>query len=279
MGDIIGIIGAGGKMGRRIVNNLLGEYELIGCEKNDTAKKELKEDGVTVKDIIPAVKQSDIVVMAVPDASIKDISQNIVPEAEKDTTFILLDPAAAYAGELTLREDCTFIVTHPCHPQLFKEQETEAARKDFFGGIDAVQDIVIALLEGKRENLKKAKEVCIDMFAPVENCYEITVEQMALLEPAAAEVVAAACASIMKEAYDEVIKRGVPREAARSFLLGHIQIPLAIVFDEIDSPFSDGAKVAIKEGHNRIFKDEWKEVFEPEVVKKTIQNMLNPESK
>jgi hypothetical protein len=81
----------------------------------------------------------------------------------------------------------------------------------------------------------------------------------------------------MKEAYDEVVKRGVPEEAARSFLLGHIQIPLAIVFGEVSSPFSDAAKIAIKIGYKRIFKENWREVFEPEVVKDTIQKMLHPE--
>ncbi len=273
----IAIIGAGGKMGMRLVDNLKDNYQLFCCEKAESGKKELARKGLDTFEIEQAVKKGQMVVLAVPDVLIGKISDEIVPLANPDTVFVLLDPAAAYVGEMQTRKDCTFVVTHPCHPELFKTQQTEEARQDKFGGIAALQDIVIALLEGKEELFKKAKKVCIDMFAPVDKCHRITVEQMALLEPAAAEVVAAACASIMKEAYDEVVKRGVPEEAARSFLLGHIQIPLAIVFDEISSPFSDGAKVAIREGYKHLLKDDWKKVFEGEIVAETINHMLNPE--
>ena len=41
----------------------------------------------------------------------------------------------------------------------------------------------------------------------------------------------------MKEAIDEAIRRGVPEDAARAFLMGHIQIPLAIVLKS-SNPFS-----------------------------------------
>ena len=54
---------------------------------------------------------------------------------KKGATFILLDPAAAYAREVALRDDCTFVVTHPCHPAIFYEQDTPEARADMFGGV------------------------------------------------------------------------------------------------------------------------------------------------
>ncbi len=274
----VGIIGAGGKMGCRITDNLVKQdYELMFCENGPAGIERLEERGLTLSSIEDTASQSDIVILAVPDAKINEISRYVVPMLKKDAVLITLDPAAACANELALRDDCTFVVTHPCHPALFYEQKTEEARKDRFGGIAAEQDIVTALLQGKEELFEKAEKVCIDMFAPVVKSHRITVEQMALLEPAAAEVVIAAAATLMKEAYDEAVRRGVPEEAARSFLLGHIQIPLAIVFNEIPSPFSDGAKVAIKLGYERIFKENWKEVFEPEVVKDTIHKMLHPE--
>lgn len=274
----IGIIGAGGKMGCRIVDNLVKQdYELMLCENGPAGIARLKERGLSLSSIEDTAAQSDIVILAVPDVKIKEVSGYVVPMLKKDAVLITLDPAAACANELALRDDCTFVVTHPCHPALFYEQKTDEARKDRFGGIAAEQDIVIALLQGKEELFDAAEKVCKDMFAPVVKCHRITVEQMALLEPAAAEVVVAAAATLMKEAYDEVVKRGVPEEAAESFLLGHIQIPLAIVFGEVSSPFSDAAKIAIKIGYKRIFKENWREVFEPEVVKDTIQKMLHPE--
>lgn len=203
--------------------------------------------------------------------------ENHEKHSVKDLAHLMEKLGSAYAGELALRDDCTFVATHPCHPALFYEQENDEARRDFFGGIAVKQDIVIALVQGKEELFEKVQKVCSDMFAPVVKCHRITVEQMALLEPAAAEVIIAAAATLMKEAYDEVVKRGVPEEAAKSFLLGHTQIPLAIAFKVIPSPFSDGAKIAINIGHERVFKENWKDVFEPEVVKDTVSRMLHPE--
>jgi D-apionate oxidoisomerase len=276
---IIGIIGAGGKMGGRITDNLIKtDYELLLCENGQAGRERLKEKGLDITSIEETASKSDIVILAVPDIRIFEVSKYVVPMLKKDAVLITLDPAAACANELALREDCTFVVTHPCHPALFYPQKTDEARKDFFGGIAAEQDIVISLLQGKEEMFNNAEEVCIKMFAPVVKCHRITVDQMALLEPAAAEVVIAAAATLMKEALDEVVKRGVPEAAAKSFLLGHVQIPLAIAFGAIASPFSDGAKVAISVGYDKVFKENWKEVFEPEVVKETIQKMLHPET-
>jgi D-apionate oxidoisomerase len=274
------IIGAGGKMGCRITDNLVKfDYNLFFCENGQAGIERLKERGLSTTPIEKAAEKSDVVVLAVPDAKINEVSNYIIPLLSQDTAVVLLDPAAAYAGELALRDDCTFVVAHPCHPELFYEQKTEEAKRDYFGGIAAEQDIVIALAQGKEELFDKAQKVCIEMFSPVKKCHRITVEQMALLEPAAAEVVIAAAATLMKEALDEVVKRGVPEEAAKAFLLGHTQIPLAIAFKVIPSPFSDGAKIAINIGYEKVFKETWKEVFEPEVVKETVHRMLHPENK
>jgi hypothetical protein len=93
---------------------------------------------------------------------------------------------------------------------------------------------------------------------------------MAILEPALAETTAATCMVIVREAMDEAVRRGVPYEAARDFLLGHINIELAIVFGEVSSPFSDGAKLAIERGKQILFKPDWKRLFEPEAIRTEI---------
>ena len=272
------IIGAGGKMGCRITDNLVKcNYNLFLCENGEAGILRLKDRGLSTTPAEEAVVQSNVVILAVPDTKINEVSNYVVPMLREDTVVVLLDPAAAYAGELALRDDCTFVVTHPCHPELFYEQKTAAAKLDFFGGVAAEQDIVIALVQGKEGLFEHAQKVCTQMFTPVKKCHRITVDQMALLEPAAAEVVIAAAATLMKEALDEVVKRGVPEEAAKAFLLGHTQIPLAIAFGIIPSPFSDGAKIAIKVGYEKVFKETWKEIFEPEVVKETVHRMLHPE--
>ena len=77
------------------------------------------------------------------------------------------------------------------------------------------------------------------------------------------ETVAATCITVMREAMDEAIRRGVPAQAARDFMMGHINVELAIVFEVIDWEFSDGAKNAIKEAKANLFQSDWKKVFEP----------------
>jgi len=272
------IVGAGGKMGSRITDNLRKlPYALSCVEKAEAGIRRLADKGLAVSAAETAVPASDIVVLAVPDACMAGVTREVVPLMKKGATAILLDPAAAYNGEVRLRDDCTFVVTHPCHPPLFGEQATPEARADFFGGIAATQDIVVALYRGSEENFRAAERLCREMFAPVAKAHRITVEQMAILEPAAAEVCAASAAALMKAAMDEAIGRGVPAEAARAFLLGHAQIPLAIVFGKIGSPFSDAAKIAMKVGSEKVINPAWREVFEPEAIRATIHRMLHPE--
>jgi hypothetical protein len=76
---------------------------------------------------------------------------------------------------------------------------------------------------------------------------------------------------------EEAIHQGVPEEAARSFLLGHTKIPLAIVFGQTDFPFSDAAKVAIQVGFEKVIKPTWRDVFEDDVLKETIHRMIDIE--
>lgn len=278
MAQIVAIIGAGGKMGTRCTNNLIKEnYKLLLCEKGEAGLKKLHEKGLKATSTEEAVPVADIVIMAVPDVLLSSIAEKIVPVLKRDATMILLDPAVPYAGGIPMREDVTYVVTHPCHPALFREQKTPEARKDRFGGVAAVQDIVIALIKGSEENFNRAKSLCCKMFAPVDKCYRVTLEQMAILEPALSEVIGCAAATILKEAVNVAIDYGVPKEAARSFMLGHINIALAIVFGAIEADFSDAAKVAVNIGKDWVFKSGWKKVFQPEMVLKAIDFMLHPE--
>jgi hypothetical protein len=278
MPDSVAIIGAGGKMGGRIANNLAGrDYRLSFCEKGEAGTERLRARGLAVTPAEEAVPQADLVVFAVPDALMSGVTAALVPVMRAGAIAIMLDPAAAAAGEVAVREDLSYVVCHPCHPPLFGEQATAEARRDFFGGIAATQDIVIALMQGTEEAFGRAEALCSLMFAPVAKAHRITVEQMAILEPAMAEVVAASAAVLMKEALEEAVKAGVPREAATAFMLGHAQIPLAIVFGAISSPFSDAARIAIRWGTEQIIKPDWRKVFRPDQVKAVIDAMLHPE--
>jgi len=50
---------------------------------------------------------------------------------------------------------------------------------------------------------------------------------------------------------------------------------LAIVLKNVN-PFSDAAYVAIDYGRERIFKSDWKKVFEPDAIREVLKKMLHP---
>jgi hypothetical protein len=188
---------------------------------------------------------------------------------------ICLDPAAPFGDQLPQRADITYFVTHPCHPPVVNDETEPDAKNDFFGGIRAKQHIVCALMQGPESDYVVGEQICREMFAPVMRSHRVTVEQMAMLEPALSETVVASCMTVIREAIDEAVRRGVPEEAAFDFILGHINVNIGILFGYVGSPFSDGALKAIERGRKKLFRDDWKSVFEPENVKEEIEAIVN----
>jgi len=257
----IALMGAGGKMGCRITDNIknLERYEVSYVEVSSEGQARLAERAVPTTPQDEALAQADAVILALPDRFIGSITKEIVPQLKSGTMVLSLDPAAAHAGVIPLRDDLTYFVAHPCHPPLFNDEVTEEGRTDWFGGIHAKQHIVCALHQGSESDYAVGEAISRDIYAPVMNSYRVTVEQMAILEPALAETFAATLVTAMKEALDETVKMGVPEEAARAFLFGHVRIEMAIVFGFAGFPFSDGAKLAIEQAYDKIFKPDWKQ--------------------
>lgn len=271
----IALVGAGGKMGQRIAPNLQKfGYDFVCCEKDREGMEALAAKGYAAMPTEEAVALCDVIVCALPDAALPTLSAKLVPLLKPGAIFLTLDPAAARAGQLATRPDCSFVVAHPCHPPLFGECDTPEEKADLFGGTAAKQDIVMALYAGKEEDYAVAEALCRHLFNPVVQVHRITVEQMAILEPAAAEVVVAMMATIIKEAIEESVRRGVPRPAAEAFLLGHIQIPLAIALKS-SNPFSDAAMIAVDYGKRHVLREDWKKVFEPSYIEDVLQEMLH----
>ena len=275
----IALMGAGGKMGCRITDNLRkSNHKVFYVEVSDAGKERLAQRGLAPTPADDAIPQADVVILAVPDVIIGKVSAQVVPAMKPGAMVMMLDPAAAYIGELERRADLVYFLSHPCHPPLFNNwEETPEARGDHFGGIAAKQAIVNALMHGPEAAYALGDAVATQMYAPVMRSHRVTVEQMALLEPAMAETMGATCAMIMKEAMDEAIRRGVPAEAAKDFMLGHAQIEMAIVFGFLGSPFSDAAKVAIEWSKARILNPDWKSVFDSDQVRDCIDVMLHPD--
>ncbi len=263
----LALLGAAGKMGTRISDKLRSapEYHVLYVESGEAGLARLAARGVTSTPSEEAARQAEIVILAIPDVVIGRVAQQIVPRLAPGTMVICLDPAAPHSGELPARPDITYFITHPCHPPIVKEESTPEALADFFGGV-AGQCIVCALMQGSEEDYTRGEALARAMFAPVLRAHRITVEQMAVLEPAMAETVTLTLMVAIREALDEAIARGVPPAAARDFLLGHMGVNLGILFGFIDAQVSDGAKMAVERGKAQIMQPDWKKVFEPDKI-------------
>lgn len=275
----IALMGAGGKMGCRVTDNMIRlpeKYHMMYVEPSEAGIARLAERGVSPTPQAEALASADVVVLAIPDALIGKITAEVIPALKPGAMVIGLDPAAAYAEVMPIRDDITYFVTHPCHPPLFNDEVTPEGRTDWFGGVVAKQHIVCALHRGPESDYAKGEAIAIDMYGPVLNSYRITVEQMAILEPALVETFAATCISAIKEALDKAIEMGVPEAAAREFLFGHIRIELAIIFGFAGFPFSDGAKLAIQQAYEKIFKPDWKDsIMNIAELKKSVGNITH----
>ena len=271
----IALMGAGGKMGFRLSTNLQdSEFQVRHVEVSEAGRARLKDglgiDCMTAEETVPG---ADAVILAVPDTLIGKVSHAIEPALAPGTLVIALDAAAPFAGHLPERDDLHYFVAHPCHPPIFNDETTAEAQADHFGGHHAKQHIVSALMQGPDSAFDLGERIARVIYAPVMRAHRVTVEQMALLEPGLSETVAATLLAGMREALDDVVRRGVPREAARDFLLGHMNIEIAVLFDEIDGVFSDAANKAIENAKSKIFQSDWLRVLEPDEIADSIRRI------
>jgi hypothetical protein len=271
----LALFGAGGKMGMRLGRNLKdSHYEVAAVETGaDGLKRLTAELGWTAVAPDMALAGAEIVVLAVPDTVIGKVSHAIIDKLKPGTMVVVLDAAAPYAGHLPKRGDVTYFITHPCHPPIFNDETDMAAKLDRFGGVAAKQAIVCALMQGPESDYARGEAVARTIWAPVMRAHRLTVDQIALLEPGLAETVVASLLDVMREAMDEVVRRGVPPEAARDFLLGHMNILGAVIFKEQPGVFSDACNKAIQFGKPMLMRDDWKKVFEEKEIAESIQRI------
>lgn len=271
----IAIFGAAGNMGTRACNALKNapEYHPLYVEAGEMGQAKLRDRGLTPTPPEAALAEADAVLLAVPDALIGKVAASVVPQMKPGAMLLCLDPAAPYGGKLPPREDISYFVVHPAHPPVFNDETDMKARRDFFGSNLAKQAIVCALMQGPEEDYAKGEAIGKMLFGPILRSHRVTVDQMAILEPVLSETVAATCLTIIREALDEAASRGVPFEAARDFLMGHINIELAILFNETNWEFSAGCKKAIAEAKSQLFQPDWKKVFEPENLRESVASI------
>lgn len=277
---VVTVIGAGGKMGTRTSNNLAKvreEFELYLVETSEKGRESIQKRGLVVSPMGQSVEKSDIIVLAVPDTLINEASEDVVAVMRPGAALMILDPAAAVAKELCLRDDCTFAVAHPCHPSYFIDQDSYQARHDYFGGLGGKQDIVMAKIQGNDAMFAACRQVAETMFAPVVHSYVMGLRDIAFLEPTLVELLGATCLYAMAETVQEAERRGIDKQAAVSFLSGHIYNLTANFLGFLgDTQVSDACKVAIKLGNQLVLRDDWKKIWDDEVLDNVIATMLHP---
>jgi D-apionate oxidoisomerase len=270
----ITLVGAGGKMGCRITDNFVGLALAVDyLEVSNGGLARLQERHVRVSDMATAVPQADVVILAVPDVSMGLTARAIVPRMKAGALLMTLDPAAPLDGQVPLRTDIGCVVAHPCHPSVFNWEPSEAAFRDFYGGISAHQAAVVALMSGSEADYALGVEMTRAMYAPVSRVHRVSLEQMAMLEPALVETLAQTCMEAVKEGYDRVVAAGVPADAVRDFVLGHLRIQIAVLFGEVNGTFSDAAYKISARAKGVLFKDDWQRIFEMTDIREQVRNI------
>jgi hypothetical protein len=271
----ITLVGAGGKMGCRLTDNFMKcpAYRVHYLEVSRGGIANLAERGIVPAEKEIVVPGSDVVILALPDVVIGRLSQELVPLMRPGALVMTLDPAAPIDGVICHRDDLGYVVAHPCHPSLFNWEPEESAFRDFYGGISAKQSVVMALMAGGEEHYSLGEEVAKNMYAPVDRVHRITLEQMAILEPAMVETLAQTCMEVVKEGYDRIIALGVPQAAARDFVLGHLRIQAAVLFGEVNGSFSDAAYKISKRARPILFREGWEHIFDMEDIRRQVKNI------
>jgi len=269
------VVGAGGKMGQRISNNLANSsYRVLYSENSPTGRELLLGQGRDLTDTDEVAAQSDVVILAVPDVVLGKVSAGVVPAMKPGAVLLTLDPAAAYANLLYRRDDIANAVAHPCHPSVFLERTTKEQHADTFGGIAAPQDVVAAIENGDDAARDLVEAVVRVAYGPVLDVHWVTVKQLAVLEPTLVETVACMIGGLLKEALHETVHTvGVPEPAAKAMLFGHVQVALANTLRG-SNPFSDACLIAMDYGRETIVRDDWKKIFDYNELDKVITRML-----
>lgn len=273
----VSLVGAGGKMGCRLTDNFLKnpQYDVKYLEISERGIQNLMDRGVTVSSQEECIHNSDVVILALPDVALKEISAELIPLMKPNALVLTLDPAAPLDGVIAHRDDLGYVIAHPCHPSVFNWEPTEEAFRDFYGGISAKQSIVVALMHGSEEHYALGERISQDMYAPILHTHRITLEQMAILEPAMVETLAQTCMEVVKEGYDRIVTLGVPEAAARDFVLGHLRIQIAVLFKEVNGTFSDAAYKISKRAKPILFQEGWQKIFEMDDIRQQVRDITN----
>lgn len=271
----VAVVGAAGKMGTRVSNNLnLTDSTIYYVEASEAGQARLAELGREVTDLDTAAEAADVVILAVPDVVLGKISEMVVPRMKDGAVLLTLDPAAAYAGLIAEREGIHLACAHPAHPSVFLERTTKEEWGDTFGGIAAPQEVVAAF-EGEEGEVRDRTEAVIRaIYAPVIDVHWVTIKQLAQLEPTLVETTGCMIGQFLKDSMDHAIHEvGIPEPAVKALFYGHIYIALTNALRG-SNPFSEACLRAMDYGRENIINDDWKKIWDDSELDKVLVQML-----
>lgn len=273
----VAILGAGGNMGRRITGALTGnsDYSLRLIETSERGRDKIAGLGGQVVEQAEGLAGADVVIFAVPDKIVRHIAAEVVPLLDSGTSILFLDPAAVAAERIPVRLDVNCFVTHPTHPPLYSllDEEKPESRRDYWGGGLARQSLVFAVAWGDETKAAGVQRLAAAMFAPITASHRITVDQMAMLEPALSETLTNGCIAVIHEGMQRVVDAGVPEAAVKDFLMGHFQIGIAIIFGQLDWKLSEGAAMALAKSREQLFREDWYRIFERDSIMASLRDI------
>src|SRR5215213_4741588 len=86
------LIGAGGKMGCRITNNVKSsDWKVHYVEVSEPGVQRLRDCGVSCSKSDEALPQADVVIFAVPDVAMESVTQEMIPKLKAGALVMLLD--------------------------------------------------------------------------------------------------------------------------------------------------------------------------------------------
>src|SRR5699024_1979337 len=272
----VAVVGAAGKMGTRVSNNLnLTDAPIHYVEASEAGQARLKELGREVSSLEDAAPAADVVILAVPDVILGKISEQVVPIMKDSSVMLTLDPAAAYAGLLAEREGVHQACAHPAHPSVFLERTSKEEWAGTFGGIAAPQEVVAAH-EGDDEQIKDMHAPVIRaIYAPVIYVHWVTVKPLAQLEPTLVETTGCMIGQFLKASMDHATHDVCsPEKAVKALFYGHIFISLTNALRE-SNPFAEACLREMDYGRENIIQPDWTKVWDDEELDKVLAQMLN----
>jgi D-apionate oxidoisomerase len=255
------VLGAGGKMGYRVSANLRGSpYRVSHVEVSEAGRARLLELGLAARPAEAVLPEADLVILAIPDNAIGRVTHQLVDLFKPGAILVALDAAAPFAGELPARADLSVFVAHPCHPPIFNDETELEAKRDYFGGLKAKQAIVCAMMRGDEAQLRAGR-------GRVQAHVRARHARASRDGGPDGDPGAGAVRDRVRHLPDRDSRshrrsrasRRAKEAAARDFILGHLNVELAILFDQLPGVrMSDAANKAVERAKTQLFTPDWK---------------------